>query len=278
MGKGTKRNGKHHRRPQIGQEEQSHITESGELRKVEKMGHDAQNEGTHSYIYSEISGASSQKTRECAPRGIATTRMFGMKPSAFHRCCFTIFKSLLRSECLRFHLFAMLSVRSFEKIFSIKGEIIGGGEFMCAFHTLTTRSGFHPHAKNEGLLQHQYQHSWEQEGGKSALGIVQRHVFIGQRRSGDLLLSLSGTRSAQHFDARIGLQCHICGGGEHGFVVEHTAHIAIYLHSHGSSALQIAIHLRGEGNNAIGFALAHQLLGFGERICTRHHSHIGRSV
>ena len=110
MGKGTKRNGKHHRRPQIGQEEQSHITESGELRKVEKMGHDAQNEGTHSYIYSEISGASSQKTRECAPRGIATTRMIGMKPSAFHRCCFAIFKSLLRSEYLRFHLFAMLSV------------------------------------------------------------------------------------------------------------------------------------------------------------------------
>ena len=102
--------GKHHRRPQIGQEEQSHITKSGELREVEKMGHDAQNEGTYSYIYGEIGGASSQKTRECAPRGIATTRMIGMKPSAFHRCCFAIFKSLLRSECLRFHLFAMLSV------------------------------------------------------------------------------------------------------------------------------------------------------------------------
>ena len=92
MSKGTERNSKHHCCPQIGQEEQSHITESGELRKVEKMGHDAQNEGTHSYIYGKISGTSSQKTRECAPRGIATTRMIWDETIGFSPLLFRHFQ------------------------------------------------------------------------------------------------------------------------------------------------------------------------------------------
>ena len=149
---------------------------------------------------------------------------------------------------------------------------------MRALHALTARTSFHADAEDEGLLQDEHQHCREQEGGKSALGVVQGHVFVGQGRSGDFFLSLGSARGLRHLDARIGLQCHICGSGQHRFIVEHTAHVAVDLYTHRRSALKIAIHLTGQGDHTISFALAHETLGFCQRISLSHHLHIGSGI
>ena len=194
MGKSTERNGKHHRCQQIGQDEQCPTTQLHQLWKVEKMRHYTEHKGCNGDINSEVSGASSQKTGESEPRGIATTGMIGVKPSAFHLTDFSTSHSGFGSFALALHLFSVRLIGGFEKSCCIEGQIVRGRKSMRALHALTARTGFHTYTENQGLLQDEHQHRREQEASKSALGIVQRHVLVGQRRSSDLLLSLRGSR------------------------------------------------------------------------------------